>query len=398
MAGPLAGIRVIDLTTVVSGPVSTVLLADQGADVIKVEPPGGDIARRTAGHGEFTAMFVSCNRGKRSLALDLKQASALEVLRRLIASADVLVQNFRPGTMERFGLDEQTIRTLNPRIIYLSISGVGDSGPYANKRVYDPVIQSLSGFADVQANQSTGRPQLIRTIVADKTTAIFASQAITAALFARERSGQGQSIHLSMLDTMVAYLWPEAMTQYTVIGKEVSAINPTARPDLIFRTLDGYITVGSVSDAEWRGLCGVIGRPQWVDDPRFSTPGKRSANAAERITLVGEILATGNSQDWLERLDAADVPCAPVLSRGEVMNDPQVINNRLIEEFDQPQLGRVRQVRPAAQFESTPAAIAGPAPMIGEHTEDILRELGLSDEAIEALKASSAVRSAGGQA
>ena len=398
MAGPLAGIRVIDLTTVVSGPVSTVLLADQGADVIKVEPPGGDIARRTAGHGEFTAMFVSCNRGKRSLALDLKQAAALDVLRRLIASADVLVQNFRPGTMERFGLDEQTIRTLNPRIIYLSISGVGDSGPYANKRVYDPVIQSLSGFADVQANQSTGRPQLIRTIVADKTTAIFASQAITAALFARERSDQGQSIHLSMLDTMVAYLWPEAMTQYTVIGKEVSAINPTARPDLIFRTLDGYITVGSVSDAEWRGLCGVIGRPQWVDDSRFSTPGKRSANAAERITLVGEILATGNSQDWLDRLDAADVPCAPVLSRGEVMNDPQVINNRLIEEFDQPQLGRVRQVRPAAQFESTPAAIAGPAPMIGEHTEDILRELGLSDEAIEALKASNAVRSAGGQA
>ena len=398
MAGPLAGIRVIDLTTVVSGPVSTVLLADQGADVIKVEPPGGDIARRTAGHGEFTAMFVSCNRGKRSLALDLKQAAALDVLRRLISSADVLVQNFRPGTMERFGLDEQTIRALNPRIVYLSISGVGNSGPYANKRVYDPVIQSLSGFADVQANQATGRPQLIRTIVADKTTAIFASQAITAALFARERSGQGQSIHLSMLDTMVAYLWPEAMTQYTVVGKEGSAINPTARPDLIFKTLDGYITVGSVSDAEWRGLCGVIDRPQWIEDPRFITPGKRSANAAERITLVGEILATGHSQDWLERLDAADVPCAPVLTRGEVMKDPQVINNRLIEEFDQPQLGRVRQVRPAAQFESTPAAISGPAPMIGEHTEVILAQLGYSAMEIEALKASDAVRAAGARA
>jgi crotonobetainyl-CoA:carnitine CoA-transferase CaiB-like acyl-CoA transferase len=392
MAGPLAGIRVIDLTTVVSGPVCTMLLADQGADVIKVEPPGGDIARRTAGNGEFTAMFVSCNRGKRSLAIDLKQPAALAILHRLIAGADVLVQNFRPGTMERFGLDDASIRALNPRLIYLSISGVGETGPYVGKRVYDPVIQSLSGFADVQANQTTGRPQLIRTIVADKTTAVHAAQAVCAALFARERSGQGQSIHLSMLDTMVAYLWPEAMTQYTVVGNEASAINPTARPDLIFQTLDGYITVGSVSDSEWQGLCGVIGKPAWIDDPRFKTPGKRAANAAERITLVGEILATGQSQDWLDRLDAADVPCAPVLRRGEVMNNPQVVNNRMIEEFEQPMLGRVRQPRPAARFDATPARIGGPAPAIGEHTDSILAELGFSTQEIDALKNTKAAK------
>ncbi len=392
MAGPLEGIRVIDLTTVVSGPVCTMLLADQGADVIKVEPPGGDIARRTAGNGEFTAMFVSCNRGKRSLAIDLKQPAALAILHRLIAGADVLVQNFRPGTMERFGLDDASIRALNPRLIYLSISGVGETGPYVGKRVYDPVIQSLSGFADVQANQATGRPQLIRTIVADKTTAVHAAQAVCAALFARERSGQGQSIHLSMLDTMVAYLWPEAMTQYTVVGNEASAINPTARPDLIFQTLDGYITVGSVSDSEWQGLCGVIGKPEWIDDPRFKTPGKRAANAAQRITLVGEILATGHSQDWLDRLDAADVPCAPVLRRGEVMNNPQVVNNRMIEEFDQPMLGRVRQPRPAARFDATPARIGGPAPAIGEHTDSILAELGYSAQDIDAFKRSKAAK------
>jgi crotonobetainyl-CoA:carnitine CoA-transferase CaiB-like acyl-CoA transferase len=392
MAGPLAGIRVIDLTTVVSGPVCTMLLADQGADVIKVEPPGGDIARRTAGNGQFTAMFVSCNRGKRSLAIDLKQPAALAILHRLIAGADVLVQNFRPGTMERFGLDDASIRTLNPKLIYLSISGVGETGPYVGKRVYDPVIQSLSGFADVQANQTTGRPQLIRTIVADKTTAVHAAQAICAALFARERSGQGQSIHLSMLDTMVAYLWPEAMTQYTVVGNEANAINPTARPDLIFQTLDGYITVGSVSDSEWQGLCGVLGKPEWIDDPRFKTPGKRGANAAERITLVAEILATGQSQDWLDRLDAADVPCAPVLRRGEVMNNPQVVNNRMIEEFEQPMLGRVRQPRPAARFDATPARIGGPAPAIGEHTDSILAELGFSAQEIDALKSSKAAK------
>lgn len=392
MSGPLAGIRVIDLTTVVSGPVCTMLLADQGADVIKVEPPGGDSARRTAGNGQFTAMFVSCNRGKRSLAIDLKQPAALAILHRLIAGADVLVQNFRPGTMERFGLDDASIRALNPKLIYLSISGVGETGPYVGKRVYDPVIQSLSGFADVQANQTTGRPQLVRTIVADKTTAVHAAQAICAALFARERSGQGQSIHLSMLDTMVAYLWPEAMTQYTVVGNEASAINPTARPDLIFQTLDGYITVGSVSDSEWQGLCGVLGKPEWINDPRFKTPGKRAANAAERITLVAEILATGQSQDWLDRLDAADVPCAPVLRRGEVMNNPQVVNNRMIEEFDQPMLGRVRQPRPAARFDATPARIGGPAPAIGEHTDSILAELGFSAQEIAALKNTKAAK------
>ena len=393
MPGPLDGIRVIDLTTVISGPVCTMLLADQGADVIKVEPPGGDIARRTAGDGEFTAMFVSSNRGKRSIALDLKQPEALEAVRRLIARADVLVQNFRPGTMERLGLDESAMRTLNPGLIYLSISGVGETGPYLKKRVYDPVIQSLSGMADVQADQKTGRPQMIRTIVADKTTAVHAAQAVCAALVARGRTGVGQHIRLSMLDTMIAFLWPEAMTQYTVVGKE-NAAQPAPRPDLIFKTLDGYITVGSLSDSEWRGLCGVIERPEWIEDKRFRTPSARSVNAAERITLVGGILASGHSQNWLDRLDAAEVPCAPVLRRAEVMDNVQVVNNALIELMEQPAMGTVRQPRPAARFDRTPARIGGPAPRIGEHTDAILAEVGYSADEIEAMKTAGAVRAA----
>jgi crotonobetainyl-CoA:carnitine CoA-transferase CaiB-like acyl-CoA transferase len=391
--GPLDGIKVIDLTTVISGPVCTMILADQGADVIKIEPPGGDIARRTAGDGEFTAMFVSSNRGKRSIALDLKQPAAREALRRLIARADVLVQNFRPGTMERLGLDEPAMRALNPELVYVSISGVGETGPYVKKRVYDPIIQSLSGLTDVQADQATGRPRMIRTIVADKTTAVYAAQAVCAALVARVRTGEGQHIRLSMLDTMVAFLWPEAMTQYTVVGRE-NAASPIARPDLIFKTLDGYITVGSLSDSEWRGLCGVIARPEWIDDPRFRTPSARSKNAAERLTLVGEILAGGNSQDWLDRLDAADVPCAPVLRRGEVLDNAQVINNKLIELMEQPMMGTVRQARPAARFDQTPARIGGPAPRIGEHTDAILGEMGYSAEDIEALKLSGAAKAA----
>jgi crotonobetainyl-CoA:carnitine CoA-transferase CaiB-like acyl-CoA transferase len=394
MAGPLDGIRVIDLTTVISGPVCTMILADQGADVIKIEPPGGDIARRTAGDGEFTAMFVSSNRGKRSIALDLKQPAALEALRRLIAKADVLVQNFRPGLMDRLGLSEPAMRALNPGLIYVSISGVGDTGPYVKKRVYDPVIQSLSGLADVQADQETGRPRMIRTIVADKTTAVYAAQAVCAALVARGRTGQGQHIRLSMLDTMVAFLWPEAMTQYTVVGRE-NAPQPAPRPDLIFKTVDGYITVGSLSDSEWRGLCEVIARPEWVEDPRFRTPSARSHNAAERLTLVGAILATGHSQDWLGRLDAADVPCAPVLRRAEVMDNVQVINNELIELMEQPMLGTVRQARPAARFDRTPARIGGPAPRIGEHTDAILAEAWYSDTEIEQLKSAKAAKSPG---
>lgn len=390
--GPLSGVRVVDLTTVISGPVCTMLLADQGADVVKVEPPGGDIARRTAGNGEFTAMFVSSNRGKRSIALDLKQPAAVEAVKRLIAVADVLVQNFRPGTLDRLGLGEPAMRALNPRLIYVSISGVGESGPYSGKRVYDPIVQSLSGIADVQADRQTGRPQMVRFIVADKTTAVHAAQAVCAALFARERTGQGQHIRLSMLDTMVAFIWPESMTQYTVVGQDGAGVNPTARPDLVFKTLDGYIAVGSVSNDEWKGLCGVLGKPDWIDDPRFRTPALRGANAAERLTLVGEILATGRSADWLEKLDAADVPCAPILARSEVIDDPQVRHNALIETFEQPGLGRVRQPRPAARFEGTPAAIGGPAPRIGEHTRGILAEVGYSAGDIAALVASGAAR------
>jgi crotonobetainyl-CoA:carnitine CoA-transferase CaiB-like acyl-CoA transferase len=394
MPGPLDGIRVIDLTTVISGPVCTMILADQGADVVKVEPPGGEIARRTAGDGEFTAMFVSANRGKRSIALDLKQPAALDALRRLIADADVLVQNFRPGTMARLGLDEPALRAANPGLIYVSISGVGETGPYVKKRVYDPVIQSLSGLADLQADQDTGRPKMIRTIVADKTTAVYGAQAICAALVARGRTGQGQHVRLSMLDTMVAFLWPEAMTQFTVVGRE-EAPQPASRPDLVFKTLDGYITAGSLSDAEWRGLCNVVNRPDWIDDPRFKTPAARSHNAAERLTLIGEILATGHSQHWLNRLDAADVPCAPVLRRADVMNDIQVVNNELIELMDQTTLGTVRQPRPAARFDRTPARIGGPAPRIGEHTDAILAEAGYSDTEIHGLKASRAAKAAG---
>jgi crotonobetainyl-CoA:carnitine CoA-transferase CaiB-like acyl-CoA transferase len=396
MPGPLAGIRVLDLTSVVSGPLATMFLADQGADVIKIEPLGGDITRRSrqsiSASGEFSALFVSSNRGKRSLALDLKRPEAAKIMRKLIASSDVLVQNFRPGTMERLGLGEPTLRELNPRLIYVSISGVGESGPYAKKRVYDPIIQGLSGFADLQAEPRTRRPQMIRTIVADKTTAIFAAQAITAALFARERTGEGQHIRLAMLDTMIAYLWPEAMTQYTVVGREATTADPTARPDLIFETADGYITVGTISDSEWQGFCAASGRPGLAEDPRFNTPGGRAVNATERILLMAEIIKKRPTAEWLQRLDANDVPSAPVLRRNEVIANEQVLARELIVELDHPDIGLVRQPKPAARFDRTPARIQGPAPRIGEHSATILAELGFEAAEIERLATEKIVR------
>jgi crotonobetainyl-CoA:carnitine CoA-transferase CaiB-like acyl-CoA transferase len=371
-------------------------LADQGADVIKIEPLGGDITRRSrqsiSVSGEFSALFVSSNRGKRSLALDLKRPEAAKIMRKLITRSDVLVQNFRPGTMERLGFGEAALRELNPRLIYVSISGAGESGPYAKKRVYDPIIQGLSGFADLQAEPKTRRPQMIRTIVADKTTAIFAAQAVTAALFARERTGEGQHIRLAMLDTMIAYLWPEAMTQYTVVGQEATTADPTARPDLIFETADGYITVGTISDSEWQGFCAASGRSGLAEDPRFNTPGVRAANATERILLMAEIIKERSTAEWLRRLDANDVPSAPVLRRNEVIANEQVLARELIVEMDHPDIGLVRQPVPAARFDRTPARIQGPAPRVGEHSAAILTEIGLEATEIERMATEKIVR------
>lgn len=396
MPGPLDGVTVLDLSAVVSGPFATMFLADQGADVLKIEPIGGDINRHSRAtidrNGEFSALFISSNRGKRSLSIDLKSEAAREVMAKLVAKADVLVQNFRPGTMDRLGLGAEELRRQNPRLIYVSITGVGDTGPYVKKRFYDPIIQCLSGFADVQSDPASKRPQMIRAIVCDTTTAIMTAQAVAAALYARERTGQGDHIRIAMLDTMISYLWPEGMTQYTVVGAETQAADPNDRPDLVFKTSDGYITCGTISDSEWQGFCRATGDLQLANDERFATPAARSVNAKARIHMMQEYIAQRTTAEWLEQLDAADVPCAPVLRRSEVIHNEQVVARGLIQEIDQPGVGRVRQPTPAARFDVHPSAIAGPAPRIGEHSREVLAELGYDDRAINKMVENKAVR------
>ncbi len=284
--------------------------------------------------------------------------------------------------MERLGLGPSELCKRHPRLIYVSISGVGETGPYAKKRVYDPIIQGLSGFADIQSQPVTNRPQMIRTIVCDKTTAILTAQAVSSALYAREKTGRGEHIQVAMLDAMISYLWPEGMMQYTVVGAEATAADPNDRPDLVFKTSNGYITCGTISDSEWQGFCRATGDPELVKDERFATPSARSVNATARIKKMQEYIECHPTSEWLQRLDAADVPCAPILRRHEIIGNEQVVARQLIVEFDQPDVGRVRQPKPPARFSVNEASIGGPAPRIGEHSREVLRELGYDETAI----------------
>lgn len=386
MAGAFEGLRIVDLTTMVSGPMACMILADQGAEIIKVESPAGDQMRALGpAHNGMTGGFFSCNRGKKSLALDLKCEKGKAVLRDLIASADVLVQNFRPGAIDRLGFGESAVRKIRPDILYVSISGFGESGPYANKRVYDPVIQALTGATDVQADRKTGRPQMFQVIIADKVTALTAAQAISAGLFARERSGQGQHIRLSMLDSLIAFFWPEQMATLNFVGEETDPATFRSGMDLIYETTDGYVTVGAVSDGEWKGLCEVLGKTEWIDDPRFSRAGPRMRNVSVRKELTAAQIARWPSDALLAKLDAAGVPSAPLLSRNDLLEDAQVAANGLLVVNAYCDLGEVRQPRPVAQFDVTPSGIRAPAPRLGEHNREILSGLGYSDQRIDQL-------------
>jgi len=390
--GPLDGYRIIDVTSMVAGPLATMLLGDQGADVIKVESPQGDLVRRFGVKRKgLPAPFVASNRNKRSVVIDLKKPRGVELMKQLVASADVFVQNFRPGTVDRMGIGEEALRAVRPDLIYVSISGFGETGPYAEQRVYDPVIQALSGLASIQADWKTGRPQMVRTIIPDKVTGLTAAQAITAALLARERTGQGQHVRLSMLDAVVSFLWPEGLARLVYSNAEPGTYRPPSR-DLVFATKDGYMTAGANSDAEWQGLCRALEKPEWLEDERFANTGLRALNMAARLELTAAVLETRSTAEWLERLRAEQVPCAPILEREELLSDPQILANQIIVESDHPHAGPMREARAAAHLDGSPASLRRPAPMLGEQTDEVLAELGVSGDAIVHLRTEGVVQ------
>jgi len=393
MAGPLAGIRVVDLSSMLSGPWAADILGDQGADVIKVEPPGtGDHVRSLPNRsGGLAAMFVNINRSKRSVTLNLKSDEGVRTLLRLYATADVVVQNFRPGVVERLGIGYDAARAVNPRIVYLSISGFGEAGPYAGRRVYDPVVQALSGLTTIQAGSDAERPRLIRTVLPDKLSSVTAAQAVTAALLARERTGDGQHVRLSMLDTVLAFLWASDMGAYTFRDRPVEPERAASFIDLIYETADGYMTVSTMSNAEWRAFCTAVGREDMLDDPRFATPALRDENVNERLAFIQDQLLTRPVTEWLEILPAHGVPCAPALRRRDLLTHPQVLASEILLETEHPVAGPLRQTRTAARFEGTVPDPPRGAPLLGQHNREVLREAGLSDGEIDALVESGAV-------
>jgi crotonobetainyl-CoA:carnitine CoA-transferase CaiB-like acyl-CoA transferase len=387
MPGPLDGYRIIDLTSMISGPLATMILTDQGADVIKVENPDGGDHTRAANNRRngFSASFLNNNRNKRSIALDLKDPAALRAVLRLLGTADVFVQNFRPGVADRMGLGEEAVRPVAPSIIYVSISGFGETGPYAQKPVYDPLIQGVSGLASIQAGSDTERPRLVRTIVPDKLTAYNAAQAITAALLSRERTGKGQHIRLSMLDAIIAFLWASDMGSQTFVDEEIPQQEAASFIDLIYETATFPISAAVQTDREWIALTRALEKPEWLEDTRFKTPALRQRHINERLTMTQEAFQARAGEEWLDRLTKEGVPCAPVLTRTQMLSNPQVVANGIIVETEHPQAGRIRQARPAARFSGTPATIRQGGAALGEQTAQVLAEIGYSGAEIEAL-------------
>ncbi len=391
MPGPLEGIKVVDVSAVVSGPLATMILADQGADVIKIEPPGiGEVVRLpNFEKGGLTSLFVNCNRNKRGIAVDITKPEGVELVHWLVAEADVFVQNWRPGAAERNDLGEETLRKINPDLIYCSISGFGPTGPYSDRRVYDPIIQGLTGHAGIQMSQEIPIRDLVRNIVCDKSTSYTAAQAITAALFARDRGAGGQLIEIPMIDSSLAFFWPDGMIRHTFENTDEllgAALYETYR---LWHTKDGQIIYFVASQVETEGLFRALGHPEWIEDPRFATTEARMVpeNGEALGALMDDAIRAISTEELLEKMVENEVPGGRILELEEIFEDPQIKHNESIMEFNHPTAGKYWQARPAAQFHATPQdARRRMPPLLGEHTEEVLAELGLGEADIEALR------------
>jgi formyl-CoA transferase/CoA:oxalate CoA-transferase len=395
MSGPLAGITVIDLTRVLSGPYCTMVLADLGARVIKVEQPGmGDDTRHWGPPflGDESAYFLSINRNKESVCVDFKHPEGRAVLERLLDRGDVLVENFKPGTLDRAGFGWTAVHARWPRVIYASISGYGQTGPRRNEPGYDAVIQAEGGLMSITGDGS-GPAYRLGVAISDIVAGIFAAQGIMAALFARERTGVAQQVDIGMLDTTAALLTYQA-GNYFATGRAPQRLgnrHPTIAPYETFRTSDGEIVIAVGNDGIWRRFCPAIDRPELAEDPRFRTNRDRLSNYGELRGTLEAVLATRTRAEWIERFQAVSVPCGSVRDIAEVLADPQLQAREMIATLEHPTVGPTRAMGTPIKLSETPGTVRTPPPLLGQHTASVLEELGYDREMIASLKAAGAI-------
>jgi crotonobetainyl-CoA:carnitine CoA-transferase CaiB-like acyl-CoA transferase len=392
-SGALAGIRVVDFSTVVSGPLCGQMLGDLGACVIKVEAPRGDSARMMGPpfRGGQSPVSVQFNRNKRGVVLDLKQEAGVAVARRILADADVMIENFRPGVADRLGIGFAALAAGNPRLVYAAISGFGPDGPYADFPAYDTVIQGLSGFMH---NQGTPEePALVRGIVADKTSGLTAATAVLAALFARERTGRGQRIDVPMLDAYAAFALPDILgpESFAPVEEQPPGMAVASNIHRVWKTADGHIVMMPVEDAHFRGVCKALDREDLIDDPRCTDLLTRLRHGVELFEIMAEEMVKWNTNELVERARRFGAPLAPVNGVREFMADPQVRASATIFEVEDPVAGTIRQLRHPARFSDTPASLRRTPPRIGEHTDEVLAEAGYDAVEIQALRDAGAV-------
>jgi crotonobetainyl-CoA:carnitine CoA-transferase CaiB-like acyl-CoA transferase len=400
-SGPLAGMRVLELAQIMSGPTAGMMLADLGADVIKVEKlPGGDDSRgytdpRING---VSAPFLMMNRNKRGLALNLKLAAGRHVLLRLAQRADVLLENFRTGTLDKLGLGAGVLRAANPGLIYCAVSGYGHTGPYADKGGFDLIAQGFGGLMSITGEP--GRPPAkVGPPVSDINGGILAALGITAAWAHKLRTGEGQVVDTSLMEAALQQTFWHASVYFAtgVSPGPTGSAHILAAPYQAFHAADGWINIGGANQANWERIAEVLGHPEWRADPRFATNTARKENLAALVELMNAVLTTRTRAEWLEAFDAAGVPAGPVHSIGEALSHPQTLAREMVVETHHPQAGPVKSIGCPIRFSATPASVTRPAPLLGEHTREVLREHGYSEPEIDALVADGVVQDASAQ-
>jgi len=387
-ASALEGLRVLDVTQVMAGPFCAMMLADLGADVIKIEPRSGDSTRKMPGaRGSDSPSFNAVNRGKRGVVIDLKSARGHDVFVRMTQSADIIVENYRPGVMKAFGLDYERLAAVNPRLIYASISGYGQTGPSRDKGGFDLIAQGVSGIMSV-TGEPCGPPAKAGVPLTDLVAGLFALVGILAAVEHRHRTGVGQLIDTSLVDSGVALSVWEATEYFSGLGvpAPLGSAHRMLAPYQAVCCADGYITLGAGNDRLFRRTCDLLGHPEWAALPQYADNASRVKNQRALAALIESITSTGTCADWLAAFDEAGIPCGPINDYANVLNDPQVRARDMVLEIEHPTLGAQRTLGSPIKMSATPANAARRAPLLGEHTDEILEETGFSSEEIAALR------------